>query len=129
MPDGLRQTSVDVRVPAEPSMSRVLRLAASGVASLAGFSVDEIEDIKVAVSEVLLALVEHGEGAAIDVRFVVTESGLEIHGRSAAEHFDAQHPDLAVCSTVLASVCTEHGLEHQEGSAHIWAMVAHVAVG
>ena len=110
-------------------MSRVLRLAASGVASLAGFSVDEIEDIKVAVSEVLLALIEHGDGAAIDIRFVVTERALEIHGRSAVQHFDVHHPDLAVGSIVLAGVCTEHGMEHAEGSAHIWATVAHAAVG
>ena len=51
-----------LRFPAEPSLSRVLRLAAAGLASLGNFTVDHIEDIKIAVSEVLIALIEHGSG-------------------------------------------------------------------
>ena len=62
---------VVLRLPPDPALSRVLRLAASGVAAMAGFTVDETEDIKIAVSEVLLALIEHGAGKSIEVQFVV----------------------------------------------------------
>ncbi len=115
---------VHIRVSSDPAMSRVLRLAAGGVGSLAGFTVDEIEDIKVAVSEVLLALVEHGDGAIIDIELAVTDFGFEVHGRTPVQHFDADHPDLLLCRTVLAGFCSRHGVEHWNGAAHIWASVA-----
>ena len=51
---------IDLRLPPDPAMSKVLRLAASGVGSLCGFTIREIEEIKLAVSEVLIALIEHG---------------------------------------------------------------------
>jgi len=43
--------SVYLRVPAKPEYMLVIRLTTSAVASRAGFDVDEIEDIKMAVSE------------------------------------------------------------------------------
>ena len=66
---------VRLSVPPEPSMSRVARLAASGLASLAGCTVDEIEDIKIAVSEVLIALIEHGDGARVDLDLDWSDDG------------------------------------------------------
>ena len=53
-------------LPPRPELSRVARLASSALASIAGCTVDEIEDIKIAVSEVLLALIEHGAGNPIE---------------------------------------------------------------
>lgn len=114
---------VDLRVPAEPSMSRVLRLAASGVASLCGYDVDEIEDIKIAVSEVLIALIEHGARQPVDVRFMVDRDEFRIHGSTAVREFDVGHPDLQLCRTVLASVCAEHRIELTDGAAHIDAVL------
>ena len=119
---------VVIRVPPEPSLSRVLRLAASGVAALAGFTVEETEDIKIAVSEVMLALIEHGGGNTIEVQFVVEDRSFTVHGQTAIASFDAAHPDLILCRRVLAGVCAEHGIELVDHDAHIWAAVAHAAI-
>lgn len=120
---------VDVSVPSNPSLSRVLRLAASGVASLAGFSVDEIEDITIAVSEVFIALIEHGAGERVAVEFAVDERAFNVRGRTFVDRFDIDHPDLSLCRTVLAYVCTDHGIELVDDHAHIWASVGHATVG
>ncbi len=120
---------VDVSVPPDPSMSRVVRLAASGVASLAGFSVDEVEDITIAVSEVFIALIEHGDGDRVALEFVVDQSAFNVRGRTLVEKFDIEHPDLVLCRTVLAGVCTDHGIYLVDDHAHIWASVRHAAVG
>lgn len=119
----LRLGPVQLRLPAEPSLSRVLRLAASGMASLTGFSVDEIEDIKIAVSEVLIALIEHGAGEPVDVEFVVDEHAFTVRGRTDIASFDVDHPDLVLCRTVLAGVCAEHGIDLVDSQAQIWAAV------
>jgi len=117
-----------VRLPPDPGLSRVLRLTSSVVASMAGYSVDEIDDIKIAVSEVLLALIEHGAGASIEVEFAVEADAFVVRAHTPIESFDTEHPDLALCRTVLAGVCTSHGIEQVDHEAHIWAAVAHTAL-
>jgi hypothetical protein len=119
---------VEIRLPPNPTLSRILRLAASGIAGMAGFTLDEIEDIKIAVSEVLLALIEHGGGKSIEVQFAVEDQSFTVRGQTAIETFDAQHPDLLLCRTVLASVCTQHGIELVDDRAQIWAAVAHTSI-
>ncbi|MFM2076206.1 MAG: hypothetical protein RJA49_96 [Actinomycetota bacterium] len=114
---------VEMVIPAEPALSRVVRLAASGLASLTGFTVDEIEDIKIAVSEVMIALVEHGDGAPIMLDFAAHGDAFSVRGRTAVRVFDPDHEDLELCRTVLDEVCTEHGMRHTDGHAEIWASV------
>ena len=128
---------VRLTVPPEPSMSRVARLAASGLASLAGCTVDEIEDIKIAVSEVLIALIEHGDRERVDLEFEVVDRGrgpasgaladspaFVVRGTSPVRSFDLDHPDLALCRTVLQGVCAGHDIEVVDGLARITASVA-----
>ena len=119
---------IELRLPPDPTLSRVLRLAASGIAGMAGFTVDEIEDIKIAVSEVLLALIEHGGGETIEIQFMVEDQSFSVRGQTAIEAFDADHPDLILCRTVLAGVCTQHGIELVDDRAQIWAAVAHSSI-
>ena len=114
---------VVVRVPPDPSLSQVLRLAASGMASLAGFTVDEIEKIKVAVSEVLIALIEHGGGGPIDVRLEVDGHSFNVRARTSVAAFDPDDPDLDLSRTVLADVTDDHGIALVDDEALIWAAV------
>lgn len=135
---------VRLSVPPDPSLSRVARLAASGLASLAGCTVDEIEDIKIAVSEVLIALIEHGDGARVDLEFGVegastaaeTASGtvgasavFVVRGSSPVTSFDLDHPDLVLCRTVLEGVCASSEIELVDGDARITAIVARTELG
>jgi hypothetical protein len=103
-------------------------LAASGIAGMGGFTVDEIEDIKIAVSEVMLALIEHGGGQSIEVQFMVEDQSFTVRGQTAVEAFDIEHSDLLLCRTVLASVTAQHGIELVDDQAQIWAAVAHASI-
>lgn len=119
---------IEIRVPPDPSLSRVLRLAASGMASIAGFTVDEIEDIKIAVSEILIALIEHGDGQPVDVQFEVDSLSFKLRGRSMVDKFNVEHPDLILCRSVLAGVCSSHTIDLIDNQAHIWAEVRHSTI-
>lgn len=112
-----------LQVPAEPTMSRVARLTASAVASLSGCTIDQLEDIKIAVSEVLIALVEHGNGDSIDLTFEHGEGDFVVTGRTLADDFDTENLDLRLCRTVLAGVCSTHSLNTRSGVAEISATV------
>jgi hypothetical protein len=114
---------IEIRVPAVAELSRVLRLAASGVASLTHRSVDDIEDIKIAVSEVFLALIEHGDGRSIVMTFSFADEIFLVTGRTEVTFFDTNHPDLILCRTVLSGVCVHHTITLVDGHAEIVAAV------
>ena len=120
---------VNIRVPPNPSLSRVVRLAASGVASLADFTVDVIDDIKIAVSEVLIALIEHGAGEPVEIEFDVDEDAFTVRGHTATSTFDPTHPDLDLCRIVLAEVCDSHEIIVADQRVCIIARVANTLNG
>src|SRR6186713_869176 len=107
----LRQTGpVELRMPADPDLVSAVRLTASGIAASAKCTIAEIDDVRLAVSEVLLALIEHGSGRALSVSLRRADSMFEISGSTNAVTFDRDHPDLALCETVLAEVCSWHSI-------------------
>lgn len=116
---------VKLSLAPDPTLSRVLRLAASGMASEAGFSLDELEDIRIAVSEVLIALIEHGDGAEVCVTLSVDvgDRGFLICGATDVGSFDLDHPDLALCRTVLEQVSTSHEVGVVDGRVHIRTLI------
>lgn len=50
---------IEIRVPAKPQFVSVIRLTVSGLANRIGFDYDEIEDLKIAVSEAVTNVVHH----------------------------------------------------------------------
>ena len=75
---GVLNGPVVVQVPAEASMARLVRLAASSLAAMAAMDVDEIEDVKIVVSEVMAALIEHGDGPDITIKLELDTHQLTI---------------------------------------------------
>jgi hypothetical protein len=118
---------VEIRVPADPGIIRVVRLAVSGVAAMATFSVDEIEDAKLAVSEMLIVLIEQGSAESVDVQVEVDGPDLVLVGSTTAELDDAD-ADLALSRAVLDSVCAEHSIDAHDGRVRIRAVVRHLDI-
>jgi serine/threonine-protein kinase RsbW len=83
---------IEMTVPAEAEYVGVVRLTSSGIANRIGFSYDEIEDIKVAVSEACTNAVNHAyrqeEEGKITVGFGVYEDRLEIMVVDRGQSFD-----------------------------------------
>jgi serine/threonine-protein kinase RsbW len=83
--------TVSIQIPAQSDFVGVVRLAVSGVASRMNFNIDEIEDIKVAVSEACTNAVQHayggGEGV-IDVVVMLHSDRLEILVKDSGKGFD-----------------------------------------
>jgi serine/threonine-protein kinase RsbW len=67
----LRTAAPDVtlRFPAEPEYVGVARLTAAAVAVRAGLSIDEVDDVRIAVDEMCFVLIEGTTGGTIVVRF------------------------------------------------------------
>ncbi|TLS34918.1 anti-sigma B factor RsbW [Pseudalkalibacillus caeni] len=73
---------VEMKIPAEPEYVGVVRLTVSGIANRMGYSYDDIEDIKIAVSEACTNAVNHAypeeEVGQVTVGFGVYEDRLEV---------------------------------------------------
>jgi serine/threonine-protein kinase RsbW len=71
--------TVHIRMPAKAEYVSVARLTAAAVAARHGFTYDEIEDLKIAVSEACTAAIAARTAARpLALRFVPAEGGLEI---------------------------------------------------
>ncbi|NBV41510.1 anti-sigma B factor RsbW [bacterium] len=82
---------VTIEIPSESSFVGVVRLAISGVASRMNFSIDEIEDIKVAVSEACTNAVQHAYGTdpgIVTVRAILHPDKLELVVEDSGKGFD-----------------------------------------
>lgn len=72
--------TIDLRIPPQAKYISVARLTAAAVAAHQAFSYDEIEDLKVAVSEAcnLLIASSRGSGPPLALRFVEEDDALDI---------------------------------------------------
>jgi serine/threonine-protein kinase RsbW len=73
---------IEMKIPAKPEYIGVIRLTLSGIASRLGYTYEEIEDMKIAVSEASTNAVQHAyrkdEGGEVIVGFGIYHDKLEI---------------------------------------------------
>lgn len=85
---------IEMRFPAKAAYVGVIRLSVSGIAHRLGFSYDDIEDLKVAVSEAVSNVVEHAyeeeEEGEVTVGFGIYKERLEIMIADHGDSFNLQ---------------------------------------
>ncbi len=83
---------IEMKVPAKAEYVGVVRLSASGIANRMGFSYEEIEDLKVAISEAISNATEHAyetdEGGEVTIGFGLYQDRLEVMVADRGESFD-----------------------------------------
>jgi len=73
---------VRLEVPALPEFLRITRIMVAGVASRIGFTLDEVEDLRIAIDELCFALVGKGHTGTISIRYLMLDDGLAVEGQS-----------------------------------------------
>lgn len=100
-------------LPAERSSVRLARILAAGVATDAEFSIDDTDDLRIAVSELVALLVDGLDGADLDVavEFRRTRGEVVVEGSrpAVAAHPDADVDDLVL--DILRVVVDDHTFE------------------
>lgn len=83
---------IEMKIPAKAEYVGIIRLTLSGIASRMGFSYEEIEDLKIAVSEACTNAVQHAykgeQGGEIVLGFGLYENKLEIMIADRGESFN-----------------------------------------
>jgi serine/threonine-protein kinase RsbW len=108
---------VQLTLAATPPMLRVARLAAANVAHRIGFTLDEIEDLKIAVDELCFALVgKRGREGSVTLEYRIDEQELVINGIGRID--GGPTPALTELSRqILDAVADEHRLDVADGTA------------
>ena len=79
LPSGARRDVVVLRLPAAGAYLSVLRTATAGLASRLDFTIDDIEDLRIAVDEACAMLLTQAvPGADLDCTFELTSSGIRV---------------------------------------------------
>ncbi|WP_066187426.1 MULTISPECIES: anti-sigma B factor RsbW [Gracilibacillus] len=84
---------IELKVPAKAEYIGVVRLTTSGIANRMGFRYEDIEDLKVAISEAMSNAAEHAYGeeqGEITVGFGLYKDRLEVMIADRGESFDME---------------------------------------
>ena len=100
-------------VPAQPEYLRMTRLLAAGVASRVGFTLDEVDDLRIAIDELCFSLVgASGRDGTVTVRYRLLADGLVVEGEGHFPDGMNNEPLLSPMSMqILRAVADECELE------------------
>jgi serine/threonine-protein kinase RsbW len=111
---------IELVLPPDTRLVRVARLVASGVATTAGFDVDELEDLRIAVDELCAALVEGGEGGPLTLTFDLGALAVSVRGTTpVAGEVELEPERLLLSRQILRVVVDEYGIEQADGELRV----------
>ena len=70
--------TIKMEISANPDFVSIIRLTTSGIANKIGFSIDDIEDMQVAVSEACTNAIKHSDDKRVSITYTILENGLDI---------------------------------------------------
>jgi serine/threonine-protein kinase RsbW len=117
MVDG-KDNVVRLELPVDARYIRVARLVASGLGSTAGFDVDAVDDLRIAVDELCSALFELADGGPVSLSFALREDGVDVEGQTVAAPSAAIDPErFALSEQILGVACDKYALSVDGGVA------------
>lgn len=86
--------TIKMEIASNPQYVSVIRLTTSGIASKIGFCLEDIEDIKVAVSEACTNAIKHSLDNKFSVEYTIFENGLTITIIDSGKGYDVDSIDV-----------------------------------
>jgi serine/threonine-protein kinase RsbW len=104
---------VRLEVPAAPEFLRMARMMAAGVASRLGFTLEEVEDLRIAIDELCYSLVGRaGRPGTIRLRYLMAGDSLIVEGTGRFEdHLDEAPHVSPLSEQILSSLSDQCQLE------------------
>lgn len=109
--------TISIRIPASPLYVQVVRLVSSGLATRLGFTLDDIEDLKIAVDEMCAYLTgTQGRDGELEIKFTVGDDRIEIVGVGHFEPGQKVRTELTEFSQkILETVASDASLYQADG--------------
>lgn len=103
--------AVTLDIPASTEHVQLARLVASGIAGRIDFDLDEIEDLRIAVDELCVVLLERGASGTLRLAYqVVDGTTLTVRGEARIDAVDGPLETSRLTSQILDTVADAHEL-------------------
>lgn len=89
--------TIKMEISANPEYVSIIRLTTSGIANKVGFCIDDIEDLKVAISEACTNAIKHSLDERFIIIYSIIENGLTIEVIDNGKGYDrssVSEPDI-----------------------------------
>ena len=116
--------TIKMEITANPEYVSIIRLTTSGIANKVGFCIDDIEDLKVAISEACTNAIKHSLEERFTIIYTMIENGLTIEIIDNGRGYDIKEvsePDLdnlkesGMGLFIIQSLMDEVKVESKEG--------------
>ena len=112
---------VTLTVPADVRFFRSVRLAIGGLATMVGFDIEAIDDLRIGVDEVCAALAEAGNGEDLRIEILaVPGEVLRVEGSVAGGSDQPDEDRFAFSRQILSVVADSFGYEAADGHVTCW---------
>ncbi len=118
---------IELMFPARGDLIVLARLVTSAISARAGFDIEELEDLRLAVGELCLLTLQGHDGRYGDLRLELSVLDDAIGVRCTLEHAAPRgetQPDedesALLSQRILDALVDEHGRESQDGSVRAW---------
>ncbi len=122
---------VELSIPALPALLSLPRLTAAAIAARAGFDVEEVEDIRLAIEELCLAAFEGRGPGRLHLGFALLPKAIRVDCTFEPDtkntRVDDTRSELASSLTeqLLEALVDEHGVEVEDGTRRTWFKKSH----
>ena len=129
--------TIKMEISANPEYVSIIRLTTSGIANKVGFCIDDIEDLKVAISEACTNAIKHSLEDRFTIIYSMIENGLTIEIIDNGKGYDrstVSEPDIdnlkesGMGLFIIESLMDEVIVESQEGKGTSIKMTKYLGV-
>ena len=117
---------IDLTIPVTADLVVLARLTAATVASRADFDIEEIEDLRLAVDELCISVIQGVEEGRLGLQFSRDEDEIKVSCRYLGELRAAPRPSEGsldgLSSRILDALVDEHGENIEEGERRAWLL-------
>jgi serine/threonine-protein kinase RsbW len=122
-----RGDRIELTFPARGDLVVLARLVASGVSARAGFDIEELEDLRMAVGELCMLAMQgsDAQSGALCLELTMHEDAIDVicklERAAAGQAPSPEAEEIAQLSEqILDALVDEHGRESQDGSVRAW---------
>ncbi len=109
-------TSLQLVLPGDPQLLRIVRLVASGLASLSHLGLDAVEEVRAAADELVSTLMEASGGGDVTLRLSLGDDRLRFEASAALPPGATLRVD-PITDQILDKVATTHEWDQSGGVA------------
>ena len=112
----ITSTSLQLVLPGDPQLLRIVRLVASGLASLTDLGLDAVEEVRAAADELVSTLMESSKGEAVTLTLSVDADRLRLEARAPLTGGGELQVD-PITDQILDKVASSHAWSTADGIA------------